>query len=413
MLEQDFEGIFKELPSFDGGLKDSIYDCNDGVGELFISATSPGIFDRYERKLEKNGYELLRQNCYNGNRYVIYRDSEKRRDVFLSYTAHDCVSRVIVAPSAELLPEKAEQTQRVCDSLFLMLPIGRLESGENNGEEAYGVSLAIRLEDGRFIVIDGGTNVPTEVDRLYDTLKKYQVGGERIVIAAWLLTHPDRDHWGAFYGFSKKYAHKVKLEKLLCNIYHESAENGMRAAACGAGKRVHDIYVPEIAERLDCDGIIKVHTGQKFFIGNVQLEVLYTHEDLYPAPLSLTNDASVVVRLTVGGKTFMLPADIEGAGTAQLVAQCGEYLKSDYVQVIHHGWRGNTLPQIKFNQIYYKTFYELTNAEIALWSAQLDKMHYDLLTKADASVAGGVNWIKANVKQMLSTEDGEQKIILK
>ncbi len=412
-MDQGFDDIFKEMPFFEGGLKDSVYNCNDGVWELLISATSPGMLARYEHKLEQNGYKRMRQNCYNGNRYAIYRDAEEQRDLFLSYTAHDCVSRIAASPCVALLPEKAEQTERVCDPLFSMLALGQLENGENNGAEAFGVSFVIRLEDGRFIVIDGGTNLPTEVDRLYRTLEKYHTGGEQIVIAAWLLTHPDGDHWGCFYGFSQKYAHQVKLEKILYNIYHESAENGMRASACGVGKRVHDVYVREIADHLDCDQLIKLHTGQRFFIGSVQLEVLYTHEDLYPAPLVYTNDSSVVVRLTIGGKTFLLPADIEGAGTAQLVAQCGEYLKSDYVQVIHHGWRGTTLPQIRFNQIYYQTFYELADAETALWSAQLDQKHYDLLTKADASVAGSVNWLKANVRQMLSTEDGDQTIMWK
>lgn len=400
-----------EVPPYPSGSLRQIFDCNDGVYQLYFTDTDEEGHKEYCRQLEKMGYTCYDRHSFSGNLFATYNESKTGKNIFLSYTSHDRVSRVTVGDKSPMLPVIPVTGKAICSSWLTMISIGKLPDGGIDPLCPFGVSFVIRLDDGRFIVIDGGVNNPNEVEKLYQFLLSNAPDRENIVIAAWILTHPDGDHWGAMYGFSEKYAHSVRLEKILYNIFSPDAEFGMKPAACGAGARVHDIYVPQIAKNLDCDCIIKLHTGQKFYIGKILFEVMFTHEDLYPVPVDHTNDSSLVLKMTVGDKVFMLDGDIEGAAARQVNAQCGEYLKSDYVQVIHHGWRGISMEEINFNKPHYGRFYELCAADYALWSAQLDKFHYDLLVKADETVVGSVNWLRSKVKKMYSTEDGNQIIL--
>lgn len=104
---------------------------------------------------------------------------------------------------------------------------------------------------------------------------------------------------------------------------------------------------------------IKVHTGQKFWIANVEFEVLYTHEDLYPNRLHTYNNSSTVIRMNMyhtengaiseGAKTSMLwLGDAQTAASQTLRARYSDKtLKSDMVQVAHHTFDGCELALYK------------------------------------------------------------------
>ncbi len=323
-----------KLPDYPCGGLVAVYPCNDGVYEYLIDNTTEKAHEDYITALCSLGFELYGKNSFNGNRFATL--NNERASIFLTYTAHDGFSRVIISAREHMLPSMAEARESVCESKLCMVAIGQKYRGVDFDSCPYGVSFVIRLKDGRFIIIDGGVNNADEVDKLYgllDNLSKSYRGKEIPTVAAWILTHPDGDHWGCMYGMSQKYAHKIKLERIIYNIYDASVECGMRPAACGAGDRVHNIYVPAIAEGFDCDTLVKVHTGQKFFIGDIRFEVLFTHEDLYPVLIDHTNDASVVLKMTAGDKVFLLTADAEGRAARQINAQCGSYLKCDYAPI--------------------------------------------------------------------------------
>jgi hypothetical protein len=87
---------------------------------------------------------------------------------------------------------------------------------------------------------------------------------------------------------------------------------------------------------------VKVHTGQKLYIGNVEIETLYTHEDMNPHNIVTFNDSSTVMRLTLnvtGGApvTLLSTGDAFRYAGRWCCAMYGETLQSDMVTMAHHG----------------------------------------------------------------------------
>jgi len=158
------------------------------------------------------------------------------------------------------------------------------------------------LFNGCFLVLDGGgvsTTGTKDVDidraaRLYATMKKYNQtanggkGGE-IVIAAWYITHPHTDHMGAFMAFTARYIgntynENVKLERVISYMFNVDTQT---RAPIGTTKSVSAGKIKDYDSRLqelDAQGvhIYKAHVGQKYYIANATIEILYTYDLLTP-----------------------------------------------------------------------------------------------------------------------------------
>ena len=79
------------------------------------------------------------------------------------------------------------------------------------------------------------------------------------------------------------------------------------------------------------------------------------------------NDSSMAMRVTMGGKTFMILADTGYYSGPIMDAMWGDYLKSDMLQVAHHGqW-----PSVE--SIYHKIA-----AEVAIVPAKLSRYKFDI-----------------------------------
>lgn len=394
-----------ELPELEGGALQAVIDCNDGVQQLYFTGTDENDFISYGKSLSSDGYVLYSETAMGENRYGIYNNTDRNQSVFVNYTASESVIRVIVSPSEAMLPKTAEGTAVVTTSTLTMMDLGNLGNGQDDGANANGASFVIRLTDGRFVVIDGGTETSAEVTKLYNYLSENNARKDGIVIAAWILTHPHNDHFRLFKAFAAKYKGTVKLEKILYNQFSNSMTNGFEESALTNAQNVHNKFIPEIAANLNCDTVIKVHTGQSFYLGNVKLEILFTHEDLYPYVMENGNDSSLVMKVTVEGKTFLMTGDIEAAATRQLLSQMGDYIKTDYIQIAHHGWSCSKNEDIPANSVQYSALYERSGATYALWTAQLDAYHYNLL-----DIGNHMSFVRKYIKNIISTKDGLQTI---
>ena len=82
---------------------------------------------------------------------------------------------------------------------------------------------------------------------------------------------------------------------------------------------------------------IIVNRGDRLSIGGVLVEVLYPAAIEDPNAIS-DNDQSVVLRLVMGNRSFLLTGDIESRAEAELLSHGGS-LAADLVKVPHHGSR--------------------------------------------------------------------------
>ena len=114
------------------------------------------------------------------------------------------------------------------------------------------------------------------------------------------------------------------------------------------------------------------HTGQIFDFGtNVTVEVLFTVEDIVPDEIENPNNSSMVIRVNIEGQKVLLLADTAHKSNPMLVEMWGSTLKSDIVQLSHHGiWTPDN------------GIYELVGAKVTLWpstytEAKASFSHYD------------------------------------
>lgn len=277
--------------------------------------------------------------------------------------------RIISAPlSAVTLPDAGLLTPNPTYSKVTETSITAIQYAGS----AIGMGYIIQLEDGRFIVIDGGNNddtqsYGTERENLWNalvTLYRKAYGRDPstaspIRIAAWYNTHAHGDHTKTFISFLQDYASLVKLDYILANLPGEKEVYPTKGDRGG----LDDNKLDQI---LNTFGVgfkyVKLHTGQVLYLANIKIEVLMTHEDLNPTPINQYNDTNTVLRFFIGNKdsdtvtTVLWPGDSGLYQSRFLCAMYGSYLQSEIVQVAHHGNIGCDI-----------AFYETVKARALLW----------------------------------------------
>ena len=207
------------------------------------------------------------------------------------------------------------------------------------------LAYVIRLSDGRFIVIDGGRNLPGECDKLMRCLKA-QSPVEKPVIAAWIMSHPHSDHFHCFLGFMEKYAQEVCIESFLYNFpepndaEHYPALVAENSNIMGNLSAIHNIPIMESWIAQTGAAVYTPHTGQHYAIGDAHLEILSSMDDTIHRSHDI-NSTSLVIRMRLGGQIILWSTDA-GYSYAQLAERWGAYLKADILQIPHHGFQSGT-----------------------------------------------------------------------
>ena len=257
--------------------------------------------------------------------------------------------RIVSAPltDAYLVPQNllSKQTYtKVTDTKITTTPIYG---------KAVGLCYIITLEDGSFVVFDGGgvggeNSLGNEHGRLWETLvalhtEVYGVApsaSNRLRIAAWVLTHSHWDHYYAFEQMVEKYGNLMEIDYMIGNM---PAENAIHSIGTPS---VNLKYIEELKKSVKGGfEYIKVHTGQHFNLVNLGIEVLCTWEDLNPLMPNDFNDTDTVLRFTYYNQDAPSAKPITGIWTGDaarresrfMCATYGPYLESDMVSVGHHG----------------------------------------------------------------------------
>ena len=206
--------------------------------------------------------------------------------------------------------------------------------------EEFGLSYVVRLSNGKFIVFDAGFDFPPDHEKLYNRLKKGSQG-QPICVAAWVLTHAHSDHLFGFVGFMSTYGDCVKIEKLLFNFpnhddyehYPELLKSGYNTTNHNAGEYIQMLY--EIIDKYNID-VCTPHTGQVYNIADAVCEIIASIDDTIHCSTDL-NSTSTVIRMELQGQVILWTADAS-LGKAKLDEKHGNHLKSDILQIPHHGY---------------------------------------------------------------------------
>lgn len=340
------------------GLKlDSAQYVNDDSLQYLYYGTADD-YNAYVNTLKGEGYTAVWENAIGKNKFVLLKNESKGNALYVAYndftfsnliTAKDsyrtsfeeCI-RIVASPLASItIPDDSvnkpnDYTKKIVGNSFVT----------SVGVASPGTSFIIALEDGRFIVIDGG--FADESEALWNALNiaykkaygKTLANGDKIHIAAWYLTHAHADHWGAFSTMVSSYASKLKIDYVIANgidRYSISLEEGQQTVFLSS----ENSNIAAMQEKVEGLKFIKVHAGQKLYFANMELEVLMTFEDHLPVPTTNSNDTNTIIRFNVrsGNSTtsMLFLGDSHRNASRYLVSMYGGYLKSDIVQLAHHG----------------------------------------------------------------------------
>lgn len=187
---------------------------------------------------------------------------------------------------------------------------------------------------GKIVVIDGGH--ASETDRFMRILRKIS-GKEVPHVSAWLFSHLHSDHYGVYQTLcsDEKYRGALTVDGFYCDLVTEEFYTTLSPERWAGYAEVRKTL-------LNSENTVgaKVHTvkaGDVITVDELEFKVIHVPQQEYFTKMN-TNDSSVVYKFTYDGKqTMMLLGDAEYVCSNDLTNNCAELLKSDVVQVGHHG----------------------------------------------------------------------------
>ncbi len=304
-----------------------IRDVYEGTGASVQSYEQVSASDAEAlcKKLESEGFRYETKNLLGENEFSFYKRGNESR-IFAYYK--NLAEAKTVSEETPLLNGLCDEGgKKICKPLLTMIDLFD-----------FGLSLVLRLEDGRFIIFDGGWEIHGDAERLMALLRKQCVTDE-ITIAAWIITHPHIDHYRFYMPFSEKYENQYKVQRFIYNFFDTDTKNAQVGGA--------ESECPHIARF--CDAVKKsgatvhrAHTGEVFEIAGARFEALSSPDDTMLQKGSDINSLSLVYKVYYMGQSLLFTGDCM-LPNSRLAERFGAYLKSDILQVPHHMFNGGSI----------------------------------------------------------------------
>lgn len=360
------EDYTTQIPKYLGGTYVGKFDCNNDCLLMLITDTSKHEYERYVSYLKNQDFQCYDVHMIKGNYYATY----LYKDLFalhVYFTSSDNSTRIIIDSNMTLYKRGKDATCTKSGSTTLY----QMELDYRNID--CGMCYITQCNDGSFFIIDSAHMFSTNDHmRLYKFLRSLTPAGEEIVISGWFFSHAHQDHIAKFMDFIETGFNDCKIESLYYNFPALTVKGADKWH--GYDKQTMREFDELVAKHPELP-IVKPHTGQRFFIRNLEFEVLFTHEDIYPYDLSCFNDSSTILLMTVDDCKVLFLGDTNTFGSNMLCKRYGTYLDSDIVQVAHHGFDGGNVE-----------VYDYISAKIALFPTRQDKFDENLYREANKKV---------------------------
>ena len=345
MRDYSFEtgnnSLLANLPQIDVGTVGEVLNTEKNAFIMYVTNVSLQDYNSYVTKLKGSGCTEEKTYSLANNKYSLLKN--EAYTAYLSYLPTKNAMRIYVGKPTVADPTISEaQNSSVAEPMLWQLDV---DSSVDNG----GMSYVARLTDGTFLVIDGGYQTEKEVKNLYDHLVANTPSGQKPVISAWVITHAHIDHYGALIKFADMYSSGVEVKAFYYNFPHykvgDIAEHNVNAIEKAMSKW-------SSATRYSA-----VHSGMQIGLAGATMTVVCTYEDVYPSTPVSGNDTSMVFRLDIAGKKVMITGDAQEYQSAVITSTIDKsILKSDIVQMSHHGYEGCS-----------DTFYSMVDASVVMW----------------------------------------------
>ena len=307
----------------------------------------------YRTKLLENGYTQLTEREVANIRFASYLNSETNLAITTQYDQTVRTLRVLIGKGEYQFVQDENQYTVITTPQLMMMGDTFDSANGLSGLEC----MMIRLSDGRFIMIDGGVASKGFADKIYNTMVAQSGGQKNVTVAAWFISHAHNDHVGGFNAICAYYSQYVTIEKMFFNFPHYDTAAAMEGTGTAA-------EIPRLKENLNKyypdTKIIKVHMGDVYNIADAKVEMFYTPEEYLKEGRTLAqsrnfNETSLIFSVDIGGQRIMFLGYAQKINNNETASRFGSLLKSDIVQVAHHGGVGGTAD-----------IYAAVNAQVAL-----------------------------------------------
>jgi len=331
------------LPVYEGGTFSATYPCSNNGIMVYVTKTNADEYREYLDKLEDSGFVEYTTNEIVNNLFATYNNS--KYTVNAGYYDYESAARIIIEPLAKPVGLKSDNVYTAVTTSQIT-GFG-LEYQKSDGSYvSNGLSILIRLTDGRFVIIDGGFDRGECATNLINAMKEQSAGylkpGQKPTVAAWIVTHAHGDHMGVLKRYNA--FSQIKVEKFLVNFIADSERTkAMKTYPSNWDSGEGGGYTNTFSAAAYFGADVQwVHVGQVFYIADLTMEILYTIESFGPKICNAFNTTSLVIKMTFGEgddrTTFMMTGDATGNALEICARMYGDYLRSDIVQVSHHGY---------------------------------------------------------------------------
>ena len=350
------------LPFFEtkNGVFHATYPTGGNGYSVAIENATKAEYDAQLEKIRNAGYTQYSVNTMSqsdGTKLNVYHTlTAEKTHIFMQWQEATKMVRINVQPAGALPSlEKVECTAE--DTVPVTIAQTQLAAGSMGG-----MGYVYQLADGKLIVVDGGAahDLTNSILMQYikDCAKKAEM--ETPVIAMWIFSHPHTDHIGV--AASESFMENAKnegvvIESFAYNFAEQTYHPDDHTKLIGTLESKIATFYPDAT-------IYRRHTGQVYYFKGMTIEILATQEEVYPLVAAQEqNDLCINWRVTFGdGKTAMFLADATFRNNPQLANIYGSYLKSDILQMAHHGLSGATMD-----------CYQAIDPDICLWPSPYDR----------------------------------------
>lgn len=200
---------------------------------------------------------------------------------------------------------------------------------------------AIKTINGKIVVIDGG--LKEDAKQLEEYIKNN--GGE---VETWFITHPHIDHAGAFEIISQN--DEIKINKIYMSVEEKNWY------LINEPSRTVDIeeFFKIIEQEKTASKIVEPQLNETIEIDNITVKILGIKNP--EITNNAINNSSMVIQVQVNQKKILFLGDTGTESSEKLIKNQGIKLKSDIVQIAHHGQAGAT-----------EELYKIVEPKICLW----------------------------------------------